>query len=41
MHQLQDMTGENRDTAAHTRDCGQRLQLMAGSQLELVAHFQL
>ncbi|MEL0168321.1 MAG: methyl-accepting chemotaxis protein [Pseudomonadaceae bacterium] len=41
MHQLQDMTGENRDTAAHTRDCGQRLQLMAGSQLQLVAHFQL
>lgn len=41
MHQLQDMTGENRDTAVHTRDCGERLQRMAGSQLQLVAHFQL
>lgn len=41
MHQLQDMTAESRDTAVHTRDCGERLQRLAGSQLQLVAHFQL
>jgi methyl-accepting chemotaxis protein len=41
MHRLQDMTAESRDTAVHTRDCGERLQRLAGSQLQLVAHFQL
>src|SRR5690606_9727917 len=30
MHRLNDMTGENRRTAAHTRDCGEHLQQVAG-----------
>ncbi|TWC32144.1 methyl-accepting chemotaxis protein [Pseudomonas sp. SJZ079] len=41
MHRLHAMTGENRQTAAHTRDCGEHLQKVAGSQEQLVAHFQL
>jgi methyl-accepting chemotaxis protein len=41
MHRLHQMTGENRQTAAHTRDCGEHLQKVAGSQQQLVAHFQL
>ncbi|WP_438943563.1 methyl-accepting chemotaxis protein [Pseudomonas zhanjiangensis] len=41
MHQLHQMTGENRQTAAHTRECGEHLQQVAGSQQQLVAHFQL
>jgi methyl-accepting chemotaxis protein len=41
MHRLNDMTGENRRTAAHTRDCGEHLRKVAGSQEQLVAQFQL
>ncbi|WP_372866414.1 methyl-accepting chemotaxis protein [Pseudomonas sp.] len=41
MHRLHQMTGENRQTAAHTRDCGEHLKKVAGSQQQLVAHFQL
>ncbi|UUY06415.1 methyl-accepting chemotaxis protein [Pseudomonas sp. J452] len=41
MHRLHEMTGENRQTAAHTRDCGEHLRKVAGSQEQLVAHFQL
>ncbi|MGL4317911.1 MAG: methyl-accepting chemotaxis protein [Pseudomonas sp.] len=41
MHRLSDMTGENRQTAAHTRDCGEHLRRVAGSQEQLVAQFQL
>ena len=41
MHRLNDMTGENRRTAAHTRDCGEHLRKVAGSQERLVAQFQL
>jgi methyl-accepting chemotaxis protein len=41
MHRLHVMTGENRQTAAHTRDCGEHLQKVAGSQEQLVAHFRL
>ncbi|WP_439887645.1 methyl-accepting chemotaxis protein [Pseudomonas sp. MBLB4123] len=41
MHQLHEMTGENRQTAAHTRDCGEQLRTLAGSQEQLVAHFRL
>ena len=41
MHRLHAMTGENRQTAAHTRDCGEHLQKVAGSQEQLVAHFKL
>ena len=41
MHRLQDMTAESRDTAVQTRVSGERLQRLAGSQLQLVAHFQL
>ncbi|NQD93270.1 methyl-accepting chemotaxis protein [Pseudomonas sp. CrR25] len=41
MHHLHQMTSENRRTAAHTRDCGEHLQQVAGSQEQLVAHFRL
>ncbi len=41
MHRLNGMTGENRRTAAHTRDCGEHLRKVAGSQERLVAQFQL
>ncbi|SIR98196.1 methyl-accepting chemotaxis protein [Aquipseudomonas alcaligenes] len=41
MHRLNDMTAENRRTAAHTRDCGEHLRKVAGSQERLVAQFQL
>ena len=41
MHRLHEMTGENRQTAAHTRDCGEHLRKVAGSQEQLIAHFQL
>ncbi|EMV9186500.1 hypothetical protein AADU03_005426, partial [Escherichia coli] len=41
MHRLSDMTVENRKTAAHTRDCGEHLRRVAGSQEELVAQFKL
>ncbi|WP_141766260.1 methyl-accepting chemotaxis protein, partial [Pseudomonas sp. HMSC75E02] len=41
MHRLSDMTAENRKTAAHTRDCGEHLRKVAGSQEALVAQFQL
>ncbi len=41
MHRLHSMTGENRQTAAHTRDCGEHLREVAGGQQQLVAHFQL
>jgi methyl-accepting chemotaxis protein len=41
MHRLHEMTGENRQTAAHTRNCGEHLRKVAGSQQQLVAHFQL
>ena len=41
MHRLNDMTGENRRTASHTRDCGEHLRQVAGSQAQLVAQFQL
>ncbi len=41
MHRLNDMTGENRRTAAHTRNCGEHLRKVAGSQEQLVAQFQL
>ncbi|KAF1052348.1 MAG: Methyl-accepting chemotaxis protein McpH [Stenotrophomonas maltophilia] len=41
MHRLNDMTVENRQTAAHTRDCGEHLRRVAGSQEALVAQFQL
>ncbi|WP_044874372.1 methyl-accepting chemotaxis protein [Pseudomonas sp. LFM046] len=41
MHRLSDMTVENRRTAAHTRECGEHLRKVAGSQEQLVAQFQL
>ena len=41
MHRLSDMTVENRRTAAHTRECGEHLRRVAGSQEQLVAQFQL
>ncbi|MEO4049097.1 methyl-accepting chemotaxis protein [Pseudomonas sp. CAU 1711] len=41
MHRVNDMTGENRRTAAHTRDCGEHLRKVASSQEQLVAQFQL
>ncbi|CDF82356.1 hypothetical protein PKB_0990 [Pseudomonas knackmussii B13] len=41
MHRLSDMTAENRKTAAHTRDCGEHLRRVAGSQEALVAQFKL
>ncbi|MDP3815158.1 methyl-accepting chemotaxis protein [Pseudomonas sp.] len=41
MHQLSAMTADNRENAANTRQCGQHLQSVAGSQQQLLAHFQL
>jgi methyl-accepting chemotaxis protein len=41
MHQLSAMTGDNRQNAAHTRQCGEHLQTVASSQQQLLAHFQL
>ncbi|MDP3848498.1 MAG: methyl-accepting chemotaxis protein [Pseudomonas sp.] len=41
MHRLHDMTRDNRQTAAHTRDSGQHLQQVANSQQALVQRFSL
>jgi methyl-accepting chemotaxis protein len=41
MHRLHDMTRDNRQTAAHTRDSGQHLQQLANSQQALVQRFSL
>ncbi|MDX1297389.1 MAG: methyl-accepting chemotaxis protein [Pseudomonas sp.] len=41
MHQLSAMTGDNRQNAAHTRQCGEHLQSVADNQQQLLAHFQL
>ncbi|MBU1284308.1 MAG: methyl-accepting chemotaxis protein [Gammaproteobacteria bacterium] len=41
MHQLSAMTADNRANAANTRQCGERLQDVAGNQQHLLAHFQL
>ena len=41
MHQLSAMTADNRENAANTRQYGERLQTLAGSQQRLLAHFQL
>jgi methyl-accepting chemotaxis protein len=41
MHQLNAMTGDNRQNAAHTRECGEHLQRVADSQQKLLAHFRL
>jgi methyl-accepting chemotaxis protein len=41
MHQLNAMTADNRQNAAHTRECGEHLQRVADSQQQLLAHFRL
>ena len=41
MHQLSAMTADNRENAANTRQYGEHLQTLAGSQQQLLARFQL
>jgi methyl-accepting chemotaxis protein len=41
MHQLSDMTGDNRRSAAHTKSCAEQLQKVADSQQDALARFRL
>jgi methyl-accepting chemotaxis protein len=41
MHQLSDMTGDNRRSAAHTQSCAEQLQKVADSQQDALARFRL